>query len=94
MSKTFKTFTPPDVKFIISKLPDNEQNTIIHFITKLLEKKSKFCGHCGKLLECSGPCDMQYRFYGCYGCGPVCYDCEKGDTHDLPCPGSGKKTIK
>jgi hypothetical protein len=86
MSKIFESFTPSEVKLIISKLPNDDQETLTEFITKLLKRKSIFCGHCNTLLECSGPCGTNEYFSGCHGCGRVCYDCSKGENYDSPCP--------
>ena len=84
-NKTFNSFTPANIKSIISSLPQNQADELTEFISKLLIKKSIFCGHCGYLLSCSGPCDNKSWVYGCL-CGQICYHCQKGDYDDSPCP--------
>ena len=84
--KKFMKFVPYNlVNLIENNMTDEEQLKMENFFKRLILKKSVYCGHCNKLIKCSGPCGLE-MIRGSCNCGYLCYGCYKGDNWDAPCP--------
>ena len=85
-SEKFMCFVPDNLKSLIDKLHENERDKTIKWLDKIINRKSIYCGHCDKLIKCSGPCETDMVRGWCDCTGGLCYQCYKGDTQDSPCP--------
>ena len=82
----FMKFVPSSLIYLIeNNMTEDEQKEIENFFKRLILKKSVYCGHCDKLIKCSGPCKLE-MIRGSCDCGYLCYHCYKGDNWDSPCP--------
>jgi len=73
--KKFMKFVPYNlVNLIENNMTDDEIDEIENFFKRLILKKSVYCGHCDKLIKCSGPCEL-YLIRGSCNCGYLCYSC-------------------